>query len=383
MRKRVLLVSNGYGETAICARLAGALHERDGDLECDHLALVGEYAHGQAMRDVGPRATMPSGGILAMGNLRNIARDIRAGLLGHTFAQIAFLRRVRGSYHAVIAIGDTFALLMANLARGAKTIFVGTAKSVYVAPYGPVEERILAKSDAVFVRDAATAERLQQHGVNAQAPGNVIVDLYARVEPVEWPFPPALALFPGSRSSAYADAVALCAVVREMRARTPLCAALSIAPGLDADRFAGELRADGWGVTPGSSADMPFVLHDAHGGAVVAWAGSLGAMLACAMLVIGQAGTANEAAAAAGIPVIALDQAPRERLAWYRSRQRGLLGEAMRIVSCDPSLAAREIEALLADPQTREQMGRAGQTRMGRAGGIDAIAAQVITLVRA
>ena len=377
----MLLVSNGYGETAICARLAGALRERNGDLECDHLALVGEFSHGQTMRDVGPRATMPSGGILAMGNVRNIVRDIRAGLIGHTVAQVAFLRRSRGTYDAVVAVGDTFALLMARFAQGAKTIFVGTAKSVYVAPYGPLEERLLAKSDAIFVRDAATAALLAQHGVNAQAPGNVIVDLYERGEPVQWPFSAQLALFPGSRASAYADAVALCAVVRELRAHTLVGASLSLAPGLETDRFVRELRADGWESLPGPSSKMPFVLRDARGEAIVAWRGSLGAMLEGATLVLGQAGTANEAAASAGIPVVALEQSPGGRLAWYRRRQRGLLGAAMRIVSSDPAQAAREIATLLADPQAREQMAQAGRARMGGPGGIDAIAAQVLKLV--
>ena len=48
------------------------------------------------MHEVGPRRAMPSGGLIAMGNVRNIARDLRSGLLALTLAQRAFLARARG-----------------------------------------------------------------------------------------------------------------------------------------------------------------------------------------------------------------------------------------------------------------------------------------------
>ena len=40
------------------------------------------------MADVGPMCVMPSGGLIAMGNVRNIARDVRSGLIGLTLAQL-------------------------------------------------------------------------------------------------------------------------------------------------------------------------------------------------------------------------------------------------------------------------------------------------------
>ncbi|MGB8520993.1 MAG: hypothetical protein WCD38_12605, partial [Candidatus Tumulicola sp.] len=106
----VLFVSNGHGEAAIAERIAVELAALRPNLGLDHLALVGDVPS-ESLRDVGPRAAMPSGGLIAMGNVRNIVRDVRAGLLGLTLAQRRFLRAVRGEYAAVVAVGDAFALM--------------------------------------------------------------------------------------------------------------------------------------------------------------------------------------------------------------------------------------------------------------------------------
>jgi len=379
---RVLFVSNGHGEEAIAARLA-----RDLQLHCqvqsDHLALVGESNHFSTMQQVGPRRAMPSGGLIAMGNVRNILRDFRSGLLVHTLAQLRFLRKSRRQYDAAVAVGDVFALLMAKQAQAMRTIFVGTAKSVFVAPYGPVEERFLRNTDAVFVRDLQTAQRLARHGVHALAPGNVIVDLFSETEPSVPPFHERLAIFPGSREAAYSDAVFLCAVIRDLsKRRANLGATLSIAPGLSAQRFIEELRADGWDVRTGNLTYCPFVLQSAERTIVHAWTGPPGAMLAGAKLVLGQAGTANEAAAAIGIPVLAFQEPGARQHGWYRMRQRGLLGAAMKLISGNPPVAATEVEKLLDDDGARAAMGRIGRERMGGPGGSAAIAAKIAEVVQ-
>ena len=204
----VLFVSNGHGEAAIAERIAVELAALLPALRLDHLALVGDVPS-ESLRDVGPRAAMPSGGLIAMGNVRNIARDVRAGLLGLTLAQRRFLRNVRGEYAAAVAVGDAFALLMALQAR-APSVFVGTAKSVNVAPYGVFEERLLRRAAACFVRDAPTAERLELHGLHVEPHANVIADIFAtpddaHAERAVEGFSPAIALFPGSRAGAYAE----------------------------------------------------------------------------------------------------------------------------------------------------------------------------------
>lgn len=374
---RVLFVSNGHGEVAIASRIAREL----GGMRCEHMALVAAAPAGN-LQPVGPLKAMPSGGLIAMGNVRNIVRDVASGLLGHTLAQLRFLRAARGTYDVAVAVGDVFALIMALTARARSTVYVGTAKSVHHAKYGPLERRVIARAQRAFVRDEATAQSLRLRGIGACA-ANVIVDLYAVPDAgrITVPFSPLLALFPGSREQAYEDAVSLCAIVRDLAASdAKIGALLSVAPGLDAQRMAGALQHSGWRLAQTGAESEPFSLFAGEREVVRAWRGPLGAMLERASLVLGQAGTANEAAAAAGIPVVAYERSSEGKRAWYRARQAGLLGGALLVVSGDPSNAAAGVRALLDDAPRRERMGKTGRERMGPAGGAALIAKAIESL---
>lgn len=244
---RVLFVTNGHGEIAIADRIARELRALAPPIEIEHLALVGKVPARNAV-DVGPRRPMPSGGLIAMGNLPNIVRDLRAGLAALTLEQWRFLRASRGRYDAVVATGDAFALWMALVTK-APVAYVGTAKSARVARYGRGERRLLRRARAVFVRDEATAIDLQRHRVDARAPGNVIADLFSGPDAPEFGaaiegFARVVAILPGSRDRAYDDAAFLVDVfMRVARRRPSLGAVLSVAPGIDARRMTAALSA--------------------------------------------------------------------------------------------------------------------------------------------
>jgi len=384
---RVLFVSNGHGEAAIAERIAHELRALIPSVRADHLGLVGQTRH-ETMHEVGPRRSMPSGGLIAMGNLRNLARDFAAGLPALTWAQASFLRRARGSYDAVIAVGDTYVLTMALLAHG-RTVFVGTAKSVRVAAYGPVEERILARAAARFVRDEPTASVLREHGLTMEPAANAIVDLFDVPDEPEAPravsgFDPALAIFPGSRESAYADAAFLLEVTAALAARHPaLGAVLSVARGLSWERFADLAERAGWQVRPQPDESIPFVLSRDGREVVRAWSGSLGPVLRRVALVLGQAGTANEAAAAAGVPVVAFERDGGRKMRWYRRRQRGLLGDALAVFSGRLDDGVAGVERILSDPALRQRMGETGRERMGEPGAAARIARRIASLIGA
>ncbi len=387
---RVLFVSNGHGESAIAERIAReAAALSPVPLGLDHLALVGEPSGTGAFALVGPRRTLPSGGLVAMGNVGALGRDLRAGLLALAGAQLGFLRREGSRYDLALAVGDAYALLL-TLAAKRRTYFVGTAKSVYVAPYGHGERVLLRRAARVFVRDEATAQDLLAHGVAAEAPGNVIVDLIDGAPPPPPEFGAArwIGLLPGSRASAYGDAVRLARVVRALSAQRPeFGALLSIAPNLEAAHFASALASAGWEIeTPPNDA----AAFRATSGAarLSAWTGPLGTLLQASTLVIGQAGTANEQAAAHGLPVVALDVEPKglRRLGagegWYRMRQRRLLGDALALVSPQPEVAADQIATLLGDAPRLSRMRAAGIERMGPRGGARAIARAIVSGLR-
>jgi uncharacterized protein (TIGR03492 family) len=369
--KAVLFVSNGHGETAIAARIAGEIEQRS-ELRCDHLALVG--SSGISGHDVGPRKKMPSGGIVAMGNIGNLVRDVAAGLGPLTIAQWRFLARAGRDYAVVVAVGDAFALFMA-LRAGRPVVFVGTAKSVYVAPYGRFEERLIRRAAVAFVRDAATAQQLEAHGVRARD-ANVMADLGVAERP-ERPHvtgDPLVAIFPGSRDDAYDQAVFLLRVLAGARTlRSGIRGVLSIAPGLQADRFVAALQDAGLDVVSRDGSLEPFSVYSDGTELARAWTGEIGAAIDRAQLALGQAGTANEAAAAAGVPVIAFEGG-----GWYRRRQVALLGGALRVLPRDERAGAREVAALLDDEPERQRMGRTGRERLGTPGAARRIAEEIV-----
>jgi uncharacterized protein (TIGR03492 family) len=383
---KLLFVTNGHGEIAIADRIAEEVRALAPTAAIDHVPLVGE-SRSEHMREVGPRRAMPSGGLIAMGNVRNIVADVRGGLLGLTLEQRAFLARARGKYDRVVAIGDVFALMMALNAR-TPTTYVGTAKSVRVAPYGFFERRVLRRADPVFVRDDATAQLLRTQGIDARAPGNVIVDLFGgeddpRADEAAEGFAPVLVLFPGSRQSAYDDGRFLLEIVAQIAGDRPrLGAVISIAPLLDAATFAATLRADGWEVDERNDARIPFIVRRGERVYARAWRNGIGPLIARAQIVMGQAGTANEAAAAAGVPVVAFERDRDRKSAWYRMRQHGLLGEALVVLPGDLTHAASGVRALLDDAPRRARMGAQGRERMGSPGGARAIARDLVGRLR-
>jgi tetraacyldisaccharide 4'-kinase len=354
----VLFVTNGHGEASIAARIAHDLRAL-APVRTEHLALVGERFGGPDFADVGPQRAMPSGGLVAMGNVRAFARDLGAGWLGLFAAQLRFLRAAGARYAAVVAVGDAYAAALARLARR-PWVFVGTAKSEYVAPYGAVERAIVSAAARIFVRDAATADALRRRGVRAEAPGNVIADLLLDDARYAWPGAVRIALLPGSRERAYADAARIADIAARVATRVPgVAAVLSVAPGLDRARFAPLLER-----------------YPALG----EWTGGIGGILDGATLAIGQAGTANEAAAACGVPVVALELAGDRRDGWYRMRQERLLADAMQVVPGDPAAATGAIVTLLNDPARLARMSAAGRERMGPGGGASAIARAIAEL---
>ncbi len=379
--KPLLFVSNGHGEAAIAAALAARVRASGGG-PTDHLPLVGEGFVAADFPEVGPRRAMPSGGLVAMGNVANFSRDVRAGWFGLFAAQWDFLGRAGRAYRAIVAVGDTYGLALA-LRGGVPVAFVGTAKSAFVAPYDAFERWFLRRAAWIFVRDGETARVLRACGVAARAPGNVIVDLAASDERFPWSERERIVVLPGSREAAYRDLLPLVDALRALACRRPrFAAALSVAANLDARKLAAILAESGWQITPGPDARRPFTASVPEL-TLAAWGGPLGSLYAGATLAFGQAGTANEAAAAMGLPVVALETAHAPKAAWYRMRQARLLGDALAVVDAAPEHAAGTLERLLDDPNLRARMGAVGRARMGGPGGAEAIATILATFGRA
>ncbi|MHB2016552.1 MAG: hypothetical protein ACYCW6_06340 [Candidatus Xenobia bacterium] len=58
----------------------------------------------------------------------------------------------------------------------------------------------------------------------------------------------------------------------------------------------------------------------------------------------------------------------RRKPGWYRARQKGLLGEALRVVPRDGQQIAAAAREILSNPALYEEMAAAGRARMGPPG---------------
>lgn len=375
----LLVLSNGYGEDAIAAHLVGRLVQRRPSLEVGAVPLVGSgHAYDRAGVPVLFRSwPMPSGGF-GWQSPRLFWKDLAAGFLSLTAAQLDALRRLRERVRGLLLVGDIYPVLLSAAYRVPR-VFVATARSDYIGPHLALERRLLARlCDVVFARDARTAGSLCRHGVAAVHVGNVMMDL---LQPRGFslglaPDRPVLALLPGSRQDFADNLVALAEVAAEVVAQRPQVQAVAaVAPGSLPLRLPpgcswrvvepdGQGRADG----------LECVLEGPSGPRIAVTSQGFADLLRRATVVLGLSGTANEQAAGLGVPVVAF---PREGVQYTRRfalRQKRLLGEALVLVE-DAREAAVWVRQLLEDPAERERRGQAGRQRMGEPGATERIVA--------
>ncbi|MBS2038706.1 hypothetical protein JST97_27240 [bacterium] len=360
---KLLVLSNGAGEDAIAASI---LEHLPAELEITVFPLIGAgSAYARRWPQMGEAGAPPSQG-LSNQSWRLWLEDFRHGLAGRVLRQWKQLRQQRAC--TALAVGDLVPCALAALA-GMRTIyFVGTAKSVYHHAYSWPERFLLKRwVKKALVRDQPTADFLTLHGLSAAYLGNAMMDETVPLG-LDLGFERALALFPGSRAQAPQELPRQLRIWQRLQADFPCPAAVAVAPGMDLQSL-----------VPASSSLR--LTGEERG--VVGWLdekvalvqGALGDLLARSWLALGQAGTAHEQAAGAGVPVVSLHPTPNGPLGWYRGRQQGLLGDALLVVSEDEAQAAKALARLATDPVERERRAAIGRERMGLPGGAARMAA--------
>ena len=372
MTAPLLFLSNGAGEDSIAAQIISCLPQ---DLPRRALPLVGQ---GDSFKDlaplVGPRQSMPSGGLIAQ-DWRRLGRDLAHGLALLTLRQLSWLRSQRRNFSQLVAVGDLWPVILGALSGIRPLTFIGTAKSNYHHPYSRLEAWVLRAFHVYsLVRDEPTAAHLRRLGVEAQWVGNAMMD---GLEPQELDFHLAerevgLALFPGSRQATYQVLPRLLRLSTKLAAHLerPLCGLVAVAPSIDLHRLA-QACADfqlesapypGWSALSPLAPTSPkvrFYLVQGH----------LADVLANSQVALGLAGTAHEQAAGWGLPVVAFEPQGPHNLPWYRFRQQGLLGEALEVVYDRDSAIIEALARLFLDPQERQRWGQIGRQRLGPPGG--------------
>lgn len=363
MSLRLLVLSNGAGEDAIAASILDHL----GEVPVAVFPLVGAgSAYRQRWPVWGEREAPPSQG-LSNASWRLWFRDLRQGLLARVGRQWAELKRRRREVAAVLAVGDLFPVVLAGLGGLAPIYFVGTAKSVYHHAYSALERWALRRyCRECMVRDEATAQHLRSFGLRAGYLGNPMMDATVPTgRELGLDSLPLLVLFPGSRAQAASELPRLLRVWSALVQQVPCQAAVALAPGVMREELVA--RCSDWQFH-GDRLHRPG-LPD-----VLLVEGALGDLLSRASLALGQAGTAHEQAAGAGVPVVSLHSGP---LGWYRGRQKGLLGEALVLAETESEAVIR-LARLLTDSEERNRLAAVGRQRMGEPGGARRIASWLL-----
>ena len=385
--RTVLFVSNGYGEDTIAASIVEQLLDMLNPPRVLAMPLVGEgraYAR-LGVEVVGPRRLMPSGGLVLAG-WSNILTDLRAGFWKMTSDQMATLKSLRKHLGALVAVGDSYPVLMGALCARQPVIMGGTAKSNYFYPYSAFERAVFRRyCEIVFARDEPTALTLGEHGIRARWVGNAMMDSLGMTA---HPLPLTsnaicVGLLPGSRKVAYRDLPVILDAARRLGAERPAEFVMALPDSLSARDFAGAARAYGWEWLPfegraatemSEGVDGVLVGYDQR---ILLVRGRFGDVIKHCALIIGQAGTGNEQAAGMGKPVVAFDSDGRRKPGWYRARQKGLLGDSLSVVERAGEAIAREALEILGNPDRYRSMQQAGFDRMGPAGASQKIASYI------
>lgn len=382
---RWLIVSNGHGEDHIAALLALEVRRRLPTIELLSLPLVGE---GRRLAEVGverlePRVELPSSG-LTMHHPRHLWADLRAGLLALTAGQLRTLRAARCD--RVLVVGDVYAHALAALVPAPRSV-VQTLVSVrmqrpgagalgprrYMEGFRWPELPLMRarRVEAVYVRDAPSAEWLRQRGVRARHLGNVMMDGAVGGRTIETPpGRPVVALLPGSRAGADASAALMLEALTQLGPVTALVA---------------WTRRDAPAPPPGWRALS--AQHDgAPGGLLAVWqrgerevwwlADRFRDVLASADAALGTTGTAQEQAAGLGVPVVTFVHPPLTRA--FLANQQRLLGAALLWSAAQPQAIAATLQRALDDEAVRAEAARAGRERMGPAGATALIAEDLL-----
>ncbi len=386
--KGIFFVSNGYGEDSIAVSLVSSISRKSPEIPIHVLPLVGAGKSYESLpcTIVGPRTVMPSGGVIP-GNLPNLVKDTKSGLISLTFEQLKVMAEFAEKSFVTVTVGDIYPTILGLLSVPPPRVMVATAKSNYVSPHN-IFERFLMKTACrqVFVRDEPTAEDLRRSGVRALWVGNAMMDCLAP-SGFDFNLEPSVslvAIFPGSRESAFADMPFIVNAVEliDRDCTEKLAFAAGIAPSLDARRFAESMSGMGWAFKPGSDTSFgrfDYLVKDNI--SITLLKGAIGDLLSHCKIVIGQAGTANEQAVGLGRPVVTFDSYGKNGMGWYRKRQKGLLGDSISVVEKDSIKIAGEVCSILSDGEKYKKMASIGVERMGPSGGADKMADYIISLL--
>lgn len=378
----ILIVSNGYAEDLVGARIASELVcAGEPDVAAFPMVGPGEPYRRLEVKTVGSRQLMPSGGF-ARTSLRSALRDLRAGLAGCLHRQVREMRLLSGRVSLTLCVGDVFLLCMCALGRLPRRFLLATAKSEYISGHLPVEAWLMRRlAAAVAARDRLTAESLERRGVRSHFFGNFLMDVIDRSG---GPLLRAtnerlVCLLPGSRSDFAMNLHDMLLCLEALPASKDVGFVVLLARAPELRDMTAALPSASWSYSP-----KPDSAETGHAGDLVfAWekeslrltvpvvSGRFGDYVHACDLVVGMAGTAVEQAVGMGKPAVTFPGRGAQFTRGFARAQKRLLGDAVCLVeSSDPAEVAGEVCDILSDPNRYARMSRAGIERMGQEGAV-------------
>lgn len=405
---KLLCLSNGHGEDTIAVSILRQIQILAPEIEVAALPIVGEgraYATLPSVAIAGPVKVMPSGGFNYM-NGRQFWQDVRGGLLGLTWTQIATVRSWAKQGAVILAVGDIVPLMMAHLS-GAPFAFVGTAKSEYYLrdEIGPIQrpgvndlierlsgsvylpwERWLLGSHrcrAIFPRDTLTAKVLTQFRLPAFDLGNPMMDDLEPSERCQQAIEGralSILLLPGSRSPEalgnWDTLLRAVSPIREAFADRAITFVAALAPGLDHHDFRLTLDRYGWRATEQTPSwltdDRAQTLTLARAQFVLSQHAYADCLHRCD-LALAMAGTATEQFVGLGKPAIIFPGTGPQFTPAFAEAQSRLLGSSV-ILLKRPEAAIDTITRLLQSPDWLQTIADNGRRRLGTVGAARRIA---------
>ncbi len=359
-RKRLLFISNGYGEDSIAAELIRNLPK---SIPVQAWPMIGEgRAYDGVCPIVGPRAAMPSEG---WRNVKgSLLRDIRGGALKVVGPALRFLRASSVRDEEVVVVGDLTGVAACYFAGHRRIIWLDVYRTGYGKPYSPIERWLIkATCSKVFTRSRQIAEELVRAGIDATYHGNIMLDTitYGEFDVARRrSHAHAVTLLPGSRQFTRESFDLQVAALRLLPVTEMpdlfLAVASSIEPAVLAEGTG--LRYDG-----GTFSDSHLIIFAARG--------ATGNLIEASEIVLSQAGTATVQAIGLGKPAITFRQ-PRDRESRFEDEQR-MFGDGRIVTEPTAEAVAEALLSQLRDPAEMKRRGEAGRERVGRPGALKAI----------
>jgi uncharacterized protein (TIGR03492 family) len=373
--KRLLFVSNGYGEDSIAAEIITRLPT--GVVAEAYPTLGDGLAFRNVCAIVGPRATIASEG---WRNVRgSVWRDLfSGGSVATILPGLAFARRIQNHYDRIVVVGDLVGVAASFVSGIRNIVYLDVYKTGYGRLYAAPERWLIRHTAAItFCRSERLADCLRRRRADARFAGNVMMDtisrgdydMVARRQRVN-----AVALLPGSRQFTVESFALQIEAIRRLPAEKRPDVFLAAAGSISLEALArgagltvkGPLTGEGG--DGGSLVDDVLVVHVGRGIA--------GNLIEGADIVLSQAGTATIQALGLGRPVLTVINR-RDRRSRVRD-ENALFGEARLVLDPDATAVAATLERLLDDPSERQRLGDIGRSRIGGPGAIDQIIAAIL-----